>query len=152
MLTCHTQAQWDLLYNKALREIDNDPDKVDKLIAIGHNPEYYAGYYLKGIEGNMGYLGSTHAEQNHASVKSHLGEGASWSIAEQMTHLFKRQQFLVSKEKEEMNTHCVSTYKYSSMYSGQQGQDDKDTKVALTDYCHEKFFLKGLKRSRTLSH
>ena len=37
MMYCTTKSQWDLLYNKALREIEDDPRKVEKLIDIGHN-------------------------------------------------------------------------------------------------------------------
>ena len=90
MLRCFTKEQWDLLGNKALRAIENDPRKVDKLIAICHKEKYYAGYYLRGIEGNRSFQGSTPAEQNHASNVAHLGKGASWSIAEHIAQLFKK--------------------------------------------------------------
>ena len=152
MLLSHTQAQWDLLYHKALREIEEDPNKVSKLIAIGNNPKYYAGYYLTQLEGNLGMLGSSPAEQNHASIVAHLGKGASWSIAEHITQLFKRQEFINAKEEQQMNDYYVSTYRYKSMYSNQYGQDDVNARKLLTEYAHDNFFMKALKFSQNLSY
>ena len=65
MLRCFTKQQWDLLSDKALRAIGNDPRKVDKLISIRHNEKYYAGYYLRDIEGNLDCRGSSPAEINN---------------------------------------------------------------------------------------
>ena len=122
MLKCYTKAQWDLLYNKALRAIDDDPNKVDKLIEIGHNETYYAGYYLRDIAGNMNLMGSTPAEQYHASITFHLGKGASWSLAEQIVQLFKRQQFDVKKKNlivnimfHRINIHLLMVVKWGKM-------------------------------------
>ena len=152
MLRSHTKEQWDLLYHKALREIEGDPSKIDELIKIGNNPEYYAGYYLREIEGNMNCLGDAPAEQNHASICFHLGKGASWSLAEQIVQLFKRQQFDVKKKTELSNTEYIASHMYKSAHGGQMGKDDVDAKSMLTKYAHEKFFLKGMNYSKRISY
>ena len=36
--------------------------------------------------------GDVSAKQNHSGVVSYLGEGASFAVAEQVTHLLKQQQ------------------------------------------------------------
>ena len=116
---------------------------MDKLIEIGHNETYYAGYYLRDITGNMNLMGSTPAEQNHASITFHLGKGASWSLAEQIVQLFKRQQFDVKKKTQLESEHYVSSHIYISTYGGQMRKDDVDFKKVLTKYAHEIFSLKG---------
>ena len=65
MLTCHTKAQWEILSKKALKEIENDPRKTGKLLNIVNSVTYYAGFYLRSLEGNLDLLGSTPAEINH---------------------------------------------------------------------------------------
>ena len=111
MLTCRTKAQWENLSNKALKGIENDPRKIGKLLNIVNSVTYYAGFYLRSLEGNLDLLGSTPAEINHASNVAHLGKGASWSISEHCANLFKRQQYLSTKENQQENEYYVSMHK-----------------------------------------
>ena len=151
MMYCTTKEQWDLLYHKALREIGNDLRKVEKLIDIGNNESYYAGYYLKGIEGNLGLNGSTPVEINHASNVAHLGKGASWSLSEHCAHLFKRQQHLYTLEVQQENANYISTIKYKSPFKNQLEKSDLEAKKALTKYAYETFFVPSAKKSLNLN-
>ena len=90
--------------------------------------EYNAGYYLREKEGNMGFMEDTPAEQNHASIYFHLGKGASWSLAEQIVQLFKRQQFDVKKKRQKSDDEYITSHQYTSEYGGQFGKDDVDAK------------------------
>ena len=64
MLLSETKGQWEKCYNNALKFVESDPQKRDKLCEIYDNPKYYAGYYLKSIIVNIGMLGSIPAEKN----------------------------------------------------------------------------------------
>ena len=141
MLNSDTKEQWDICYNKALKVIEADPRVVEKLVHIGQSESYYAGYYLKNIEGNLGLRGSSPVESNHSSNVAHLGKGASWSISEHIAHLFNRQQHLYTLELQEENDYYVSTLKYQSDFEGQSEMDDIAAKKCLTRYAHEKLFL-----------
>jgi hypothetical protein len=55
-------------------------------------PERYGGYFLRGLEEHLGLRGDVAAEQNHSSVCAHLGEGATWQIAAQVSKLLRCQQ------------------------------------------------------------
>ena len=76
----------------------NDPHKLRKLDSIYQNPSYYAGYYLRNIDGNLMVLGSVTAEQNHASIIAYIGEGGNWSIMLHMSKLMSRHQDHVKKK------------------------------------------------------
>ena len=44
-------------------------------------------HFLREMEENLDLNGDAPTEQNHSSVINHLGEGASWEIAEQVSKL-----------------------------------------------------------------
>ena len=67
---------------------------------IYQNPSYYAGYYLRNIDGNIWLLGSVSAEQNHSSIISYIGDGGNWSIMLHMSKLMSRHQDYVKKRKQ----------------------------------------------------
>ena len=60
------------------------PHKLITLVHIHYNPSYYKKWSLLTMEGNFGFDGSVSAEQNHASVESHLGNGGNFCIAEKI--------------------------------------------------------------------
>jgi hypothetical protein len=62
-----------------------EPSKQSYLGSIYENYQYYASYFLSNVLGNLGLLGLVPAEQNHAIIVVHLGKGASWVIAQQIT-------------------------------------------------------------------
>ena len=55
------------------------------------DPVYYAGYYIRQTKCNLNVLGSTAAEQNHASIVAFSGDSAHWNIAKQFERLLSRQ-------------------------------------------------------------
>jgi hypothetical protein len=42
--------------------------------------------------------GSAPAEQNHSSVVTHFGKGTNWGVAENLSHMLKRQIHLTNHE------------------------------------------------------
>ena len=92
MTDSKNREQWDKAYQSVKNKIRHKPLMVDNLDAIYSNPEYYAGYYLKQIPGNMLLMGDVPSEQNHSSVDANLGKGATWDVAEHISLLFQYPQ------------------------------------------------------------
>jgi len=143
MLLSDTKQQWDKAYGAALDFVITDPQKREILYAIYDNPSYYAGYYLKSIEGNLGLLGSVSAEQNHAANVAHLGKGASWSITEQISNLMKKNQYYWRKESGKNADLTVSLHRFKSRLSGQEGINDVNAKRDLTRHAYTTYFGKS---------
>jgi hypothetical protein len=104
-MRCHLEAmfsskslvEYDLGYAGARKIIHEDPFMCSKLDVFYHQLERYAGYYLLGLEENLGLKGDV---QNHSSVCAHLGEGDTWQIAEHVSKLLIRQQELGKQRNE----------------------------------------------------
>ena len=90
MFLGNSETEWHFAYKNARLLIANHPTKVDKLDAIFNNPSYYAGYYLNNIKCHLDLKGSAPAEQNHSSIISYFGDGASWTIMEHIHRLLQR--------------------------------------------------------------
>jgi hypothetical protein len=67
-----TKKEWDLSYSSAKTSLLHDAEKFSALEGIYKNFSYFAGWFLKTIEGNPFLHGSVPAKQNHSSVASHL--------------------------------------------------------------------------------
>ena len=87
MLLSSKQIEWDSAYLCASEILINKPWMLSALNDIYGDPEKYAGFHLRGIEGNLMLNGDVSAEQNHSGVVAYLGEGACYAVAEQITHL-----------------------------------------------------------------
>ena len=118
---------------------------VDNLNDIYSKPEYFAGYYLKQIPGNMLLMGDVPAEQNHSSIDGHLGKGATWDVAEHISQLLSRQK-LHSKQKSEsegklyhrIKMHDKSIITLDSVHSN----NDILAKQYLSEYAYDTFWVK----------
>ena len=100
--------------------LENDPQKLGKLDNIYQNPSYYAGYYLRNIEGNLWLLGSVTAEQNHASIVAYMGEGGNWSIMLHMSMLMSRHQDHVKKRKQKKIFYMLGHININLNFRGRQ--------------------------------
>jgi hypothetical protein len=152
MLTSSTPLEYETGYAGACEVIDHDPALRSKLDGYYKQPQRYAGYYLRSLEENLGLNGDVPAEQNHSSVCAHLGEGASWQIAEQVSKLICRQQELGKQrnEKEAMENTC--THWYKSKYKVQVGSDDVLAKKSLSTKAYQRFITATLKPSTKLQY
>ncbi len=74
---------------------------VQYIHEIHKNPQRFSGYILENIEGNLQRHGSAHVEQNHSSIVSHLGCGASWNLEDQVHKLLQRQDLLQKRKNED---------------------------------------------------
>lgn len=83
MLHSVSKGEWDTAYTDVICRVQQYPEYSDYIKKIYDNPQRYSGYMLKTIEGNLERLGSSHVEQNHSSVVSALGSGASWKLEDQ---------------------------------------------------------------------
>ena len=92
MLKSTTESEYTNAFEAALAVVRYEPSKRSYLESIYHDHEYYGGFFLLHTLGNLGLLGSVPAEQNHASIVAHLGEGASWEIAQHIQHLMNCQK------------------------------------------------------------
>ena len=150
MLLSDTKQQWDKAYGDALDFVIIDLQKRETLYAIYDNPSYYAGYYLKSIEGNLGILGSVSAEQNHSSNVAHLRKGAFWSITEQISNLMNKHQYNWRKDIAKNADLTVSLHRFKSILCGQEGIDDVNAKIDLTRHAYTTYFGKSSKAVRYL--
>jgi hypothetical protein len=134
----------------AKQHLLHDAGKFSSLEQIYNNPSHFAGWFLKKIEGNLLLHGSVPAEQNHSSVAAHLGAGASWSVAEQVEKLLKRQCHLTAKRRHKDSQAFVANMNYKSQLQDQDAFDDEAAKQQLSQYGYNKLFLVEYKRSHRL--
>jgi hypothetical protein len=92
-----TKEEWEVFYSCAKTFLLRDAKKFSALEGIYKRYSYFAGWFLKKIEGYLFFYGSVPAEENHSSMAAHLDLGASWSIVEQVSKLLERQKHLTSK-------------------------------------------------------
>jgi hypothetical protein len=145
-----SKSRWELSYTSAKQHLLHDADKFSYLERIYTNPSYFAGWFLKKIEGNLLLHGSVPAEPNQSSVAAHLGAGASWSVAEQVEKLLCRQVHLTAKRGHKDSHAFVATVNYKSRLQDQDAFDDEAAKQQLSQYGYNKLFLVEYKTSRRL--
>ena len=126
--------------------LEADPNNVSILMDIHHNPSYYVGFYLKGIEGNMDVLGSVTADQNYSINVAIIGQGSSMSIVEQISVLFIKNQYVARNHRKMRDAQYISTVTYTSDHGGEEGKDDVHTNISLTVYFYQKLFVKAAKK------
>jgi hypothetical protein len=150
MFTSKTIEEYELGYIGARQVIHEDPDMCSKLDVFYHQPERYAGYYLHALEENLGLKGDVAAEQNHSSVCAHLGDGATWQIAEQVSKLLRRQQEQGKQQNEKEAVENARTHRYKSRFKNQTGVDDVLAKKSLSTKAYTRFISATLKPSTSL--
>jgi hypothetical protein len=62
--------------------ISDQPDKAEVMDGIYKNPKYYSGYILFDYPGSPNMMGDVTAEQNCSPVAAYIGDGAAWTILE----------------------------------------------------------------------
>ena len=92
--------------------------------------------------------GDVAAEQNHSGVVAHLGLGAAFSTAEQITHLLNRQKNLdkIRRQKED-DQHIRAERFDSPFFLPQQKIDDSEAKGLLSGHAFEELWTRTVKRS-----
>jgi hypothetical protein len=83
MLKLKTKEEYKLSYDIAMEVISDDPLKASYVEKIFKNPEYYSGYYLCQIDGNLMMMGDAPIKQNPESLKCCH---SSWQLY-QLDHL-----------------------------------------------------------------
>ena len=153
MLKSTTESEYTNAYEAALAMVRYEPSKRSYLESIYNDHEYYGGFFLLHTMGNLGLLGSCPAEQNHSSIVAHLGEGASWEIAQHIQHLMNRQKELTKQRTEKENSQYCSTIHYKSSKRGQERKDEETAKKTLSNYAFQKLFIrKAFQGARKLRH
>jgi hypothetical protein len=120
---------------------------VDKIFK---NPEYYSGYYLRQLEGNLMMMGDAPAEQNHSSVAAHLGNGSNWTISEHVRQLIERQNTLEKAFHYQDNKLYTSTLNYRSEHVGPGKKDEELAKKHLTKYAFNELFVRTRDKAKEL--
>jgi hypothetical protein len=70
MLLSKTSDEWENAYECASDIVVSMPGMKSALDAIHNATEHYAGFFLRGIEGNLMMNGDVLAEQNHSGVRA----------------------------------------------------------------------------------
>jgi hypothetical protein len=148
MLLSKTLEEWENAYSCASEVLISRPRMKSALDAIYHATEQYAGFYLRSIEGNLMMNGDVSAEQNHSGVVSYLGEGASFAVAEQVTHLLKRQQNNDKLRRQTEDRQYVQASRFNSSYrEPKYATDDVTAKKAFSGYGFKELWTRSIKRS-----
>jgi hypothetical protein len=145
-----TKEEWELSYSSAKTFLLDDAKKFSALEGIYKNSSYFAGWFLKTIEGNLFLHGSVPAKQNHSSVAAHLGSGTSWLVVEHVSKLLDRQKHLTSKRQKKDIQAMVGNHNYKSRLQDQAGLDDETAKKKLSQYAYNKLWLVEYKSSSCL--
>jgi hypothetical protein len=72
MLLSKTQEEWEKAYTCASEVLISRPGMKSVLNDIYNSVEQYAGFFLRGIEGNLVMNGDVSAGQNHSPVLSFI--------------------------------------------------------------------------------
>ena len=83
--------------------------------------------------------GDVAAEQNHSSVAAYLGDGAAWTILENIAQLLRRHKDIVRRHMAvEDNLHSYIRV-YKTTYQGYEGLSDMEAKKALSGNAYKNF-------------
>ena len=148
MLLSKTVEEWENAYSCASEVLVSRPRMKSALDEIYNATEQYAGFFLRSIEGNLMMNGDVSAEQNHSGVVSYLGEGASFAVAEQVTHLLKRQQNVDKLRRQNEDSQYVRASRFNSSYrEPKYATDDVTAKKAFSGYGYTELWTRSIKRS-----
>lgn len=142
---------FDEAFASACEAVKAYPNFIDYIRKFHENPKKYAAYTLAMVEGNLDRCGSTPAEQNHASIVSFIGKGASLALPEQITKLLERQQDLARKKSRaqlEYSVHC-SCY-HSTFDTPKDSYADMLAKKHLSEWAYINLWLKAQKGAKYL--
>lgn len=151
MIEGKTKAIFDEAFASACEAVKAYPNFIDYIRKFHENPKKYAAYTLAMVEGNLDRCGSTPAEQNHASIVSFIGKGASLALPEQITKLLERQQDLARKKSRaqlEYSVHC-SCY-HSTFDTPKDSYADMLAKKHLSEWAYINLWLKAQKGAKYL--
>ena len=92
MLYAKTQQNFDDCYLLIQNALSSHPSTLDYLKHFHDHQKKFASFHVRSIVGNLGKLGSSHAEQNHSSIVAFLGkERTNLNLVDQMGCLLQRQ-------------------------------------------------------------
>ena len=74
MLYAINEKEFDKAYNAAYHQLRGNTDHMQYLKKIGFSRDRFSKYLLDKVAGSMSRHGSSHAEQNHASILSRIGK------------------------------------------------------------------------------
>ena len=140
MLESKTEAEWESAYQTAKQQVQGYPDIISYIKSFYDQPEKYSGHKLRQINGNLKKLGSTAAEQNHSSVVSHLGRGASWKLQDQIIKLLDRQDNLARKKANKQLNYQVEMCQGESEFPIKHVRDDRLARDSLTRWAYEQLW------------
>ena len=142
-----TEEEWHQDYHDASDILLGDAKKHSFLDQIYANPQYYAWWHLRRIEGNLNQNGSVPAEQNHSSITARLGKGACWSLVKHVERLISRQQEMSKIRREEDNKLYVFADRYKSNLHGPEATKDEEARRSLARFAFTHFYRKTHKCS-----
>ena len=72
MVFCHNRKDFEDAFKEIVKDLQHLPEKLSCIEKKHKNPGSFAQFKFLSIRGSMRKKGSTHAEQNHASLDSHI--------------------------------------------------------------------------------
>jgi hypothetical protein len=118
MILSSKEDEWDSVYSCANELLSTKPKQLSALGAIYGNPEKYAGYHLRSLEGNLQMSGDVFAEHNHSGVCAYLGEGACYAVGEQITHQLNHQKNLDKMRRQREDDQYIWALRFELPYFG----------------------------------
>ena len=97
-------------------------------------------------------MGSTPAEQNHASNVAHMGKGATWEIAEHEANLLQRNRDISqSHSAEDIEWYQDSSTFVSLFDDPSLNEDDKKARTWMSKFAYNEIWLKVVSKSNSLT-
>ena len=96
--------------------------------------------------------GDVAVEQNHSSVAAYLGDGAAWTILENIAQLLRRHKDIVRRHMAVEDNLYSFIRVYKTTYQGYEGLSDMEAKKTLSSHAYKNFFVKALERGTRLQH
>jgi hypothetical protein len=151
MLQSSEKDQWERNYRHARLVLQNDPEKVSALDKIYEKPAYYAGYHIASIPGNFGIIGSTPAEQNHASIQASFNGTTIMEFHDQMKMHFERQQKIIRERHSLSDAWTVRQVIQLKNSSEPHKTIETDGRAVLDRLPFKEYLLKQIAKSRFLT-
>ena len=148
MLYSGSQGEWETAFTDVLGRVQQHPEYSMYIKKIYDSPQRYSKFMLQKVEGNLDRVGSSHVEQNHSSVVSALGNGASWKLEDQVHKLLLRQDTLQRSKNDNRLKYEMQHCRYVSS-EGAKNADDRTARECLTEWAYNNLWMKSSYRHST---
>ena len=140
ILNADSENKFNFLVQEARNEYKDNATVLKELNDLVMKKNHCVSYVIDSIEGSCGKRGSTHAEQNHASIMAILGKDFVGQLEDLLKILLERQERL----NKQYNTELSEAYhdmlmKHQSLMNANKDQILIDASKHLSKWSYDRF-------------